>query len=143
VPDFDRGQTYRVQNAVYMYATVSQAKHAFPALSGSATRECFVTELEPYLKKSSNGKVKFGTPTSGQLSAPPVGDDSVAGRVTVPFTAAGLSFTLNFDLRFIRVSRGIQILGFIAAPGTFSTALESKLTRTAANRLKAELAGNP
>ena len=96
--------------------------------------------LEPILKKKSKGKVKFGTPTSRLLSAPPVGDDSVVGRVAVPVTAGGFSVTLNFNLRFVRVGRGIQILVFLAAPGTFNVALEGKLTRTATNRLKAELA---
>jgi hypothetical protein len=138
-PDFQKGQTDFVSNALYMYTTVSQAQHAFPALSGSATRECITEKLLPELRKG-NGKVKFGKATSGQVSAPPVGDDSVAGRVTVPYTVSGLSFNLNMDLRFVRVSRGIQILLFVVAPGTFSAALESKLTRTATNRLKAQLA---
>jgi hypothetical protein len=140
VPTFHKGDRDYVENEVYMYTTVSQAQHAFPELSGSATRECIAEKLLPVLRKHANGKVKFGQPTSGQVSAPPVGDDSVAGRVTVPFTVSGLSFSLNVDLRFVRVSRGIQILLLWTAPGTFSAALESKLTRTAVNRLKAQVA---
>ncbi len=62
------------------------------------------------------------------MSAPSVGDDSVAGRVTVPFTVGGLSFSLNMDLRFVRVDRGVQILLFWTAPGTFDETLEAKLT---------------
>ncbi len=139
MPEFHKGDSDYVEDEAYLYATVSQARHAFPALSGSATRECIAGKLLPVLRKNANG-VTFGEPTTGQVSAAPVGDDSVAGRVTVPFAASGLSFSLNIDLRFVRVSRGIQILLLWTAPGTFNAALESKLTRTATNRLKAQLA---
>ena len=141
-PQFQKGDSDYASDGVYIYATVAEAQQAFPALSGSATRECIANQLLPLLRKNADGKAKVEQPTSGQMSAPPVGDDSVAGRVTVPFTVEGLSFSLNVDLRFVRVDRGVHILLFWTAPGTFAETLEAKLTRTATNRLKAQLTGN-
>jgi hypothetical protein len=142
-PTFGKGETDAVENSVYIYATVAEAQRVFPGLSGSETRACIAHNTEKEVNKNATGSAKFGQATSGQLSAPPLGDESAAGRVTVPYTNAGLSFSLNIDLQFVRVSRGVQVLTFLTLPGTFDSTLEAKLTRTAANRLKAELAKSP
>lgn len=142
-PTFGKGETDAVENSVYIYATVAEAQRVFPGLSGSETRACIARSTEKEAKKNATENAKFGQATSGQLSAPPLGDESAAGRVTVPYTNASLSFSLNIDLQFVRVGRGVQVLTFLTLPGTFDSTLEAKLTRTAASRLKAELATSP
>jgi len=53
---FQKGDSDYAQNGVYIYATVAQAQQAFPAVSGSATRECIAKQLLPVLRKNANGK---------------------------------------------------------------------------------------
>jgi hypothetical protein len=139
-PEFDRGENDVVTNAVYIYPTVAEAQRGFSALSGSETRACLANSAEQAAKKSAPEGVKFGQASTGQLSARPIGDESTAGRVTIPYTVGIVSFTLSSDLQFVRVGRGIQVLSFITAPGTFDSGLKAKLTRTATDRLKAQLA---
>lgn len=142
-PTFGKGETDAVENSVYIYATVAEAQRVFPGLSGSETRACIAHNTEKEAKKAATENAKFGQASSGQLSAPALGDESAAGRVTVPYMVGSLTFSLNVDLQFVRVGRGVQVLTFLTLPGTFDSTLEAKLTRTAADRLKAELAKSP
>ena len=141
-PQFAKGSDDFVDNAVYVYPSVSAAQASFARLSGPSARLCIGKAFGTQLAKaaaSTPGKVTFGQPTSGVVSIPSVGDQSAAGRITIPYTASGLNLDAVIDLEFVRVDRGIQVLLFIGSSAAPDSALESNLTRTAADRLAAQL----
>ena len=142
-PQFAKGSDDFVDDVVYVYPSASAAQTSFAGLSSPTDRLCIGKALGDQLAKAaaSNGSTKatFGQPSSGALSISPVGDQSAAGRITIPYTVQGLNPDAVVDLVFVRVDRGIQILSFIGSAGAFDPTVESDLTRTAADRLAAQL----
>lgn len=132
-----------MDDVVYVYPSASEAQTSFAGLSGATDRLCIGKALGDQLAKaaesSSATKVTFGQPSAGALSISPVGDQSAAGRITIPYTVQGLNPDAVVDLVFVRVDRGIQILSFIGSADAFDPTVEADLTRTAANRLAAQL----
>ena len=55
-PNFNDGDTYSVQNGVYMYTTVSQAKRAFSALSSSVLESASSGCWSQYSRRRAKGK---------------------------------------------------------------------------------------
>jgi hypothetical protein len=141
-PQFAKGSDDFVDDAAYVYPSVSAAQASFARLSGPSARLCIGKAFGTQLAKaaaSTTGKVTFGQPTTAVLSIPSVGEQSAAGRITIPYAASGLNLDAVIDLGFVRVDRGIQVLLFIGSSGAPDAALESNLTGTAADRLAAEL----
>ncbi len=141
-PQFSKGSDDYVDDVAYVYPSVSAAQASFARLSGPSARLCIGKAFGTQLAKaaaSTPGKVTFGQPTTGVVSIPAFGDESAAGRITIPYTASGLKLDALIDLVFVRVDRGIQVLLFIGSSGALDSALESNLTRTAADRLAAQL----
>lgn len=142
-PQFAKASDDFVDDVVYVYPSASEAQTSFAGLSGATDRLCIGKALGDQLAKaaesSSATKVTFGQPSAGALSISPVGDQSAAGRITIPYTVQGLNPDAVVDLVFVRVDRGIQILSFIGSADAFDPTVEADLTRTAANRLAAQL----
>jgi hypothetical protein len=142
-PTFKQGDTDTVDDAVYVWASKAEAQRGFAQLSSQATRECMADYSKKEAEQGASGQAKFGAPESGQLSIPAAGEQSAAGRVSIPYTVSGLSLTLTLDVVFVRADRGVHILLVTDATGTPDSGLEAELTRTAAQRLQTELANNP
>ena len=87
---------------------VRRAERLPPTDSASARR--WATSSPRRRQSSSATKVTFGQPSAGSLSISTVGDQSAAGRITIPYTVQGLNPNAVVDLVFVRVDRGIQIL---------------------------------
>ena len=142
-PQFAKASDDFVDDVVYVYPSASEAQTSFAGLSGATDRLCIGKALGDQLAKaaesSSATKVTFGHPSAGALSISPVGDQSAAGRITIPYTVQGLNPDAVVDLVFVRVDRGIQILSFIGSADAFDPTVEADLTRAAANRLAAQL----
>jgi hypothetical protein len=136
-PDFVTGDSTQVSSTVYIFSDISSAKRAFDQLSGASTRRCIAHASAKYFAGKGKTKgVKVGQITSGQLSMPAVGDESVLGRVTIPITANGLSIDIYLDLVFAREGRGGAVLLFLDTVTPFDEALRNQLSRTLAGRLR-------
>jgi hypothetical protein len=139
-PQFTMGDTDGAQNATYVFPSEAGAQQAFQLASSAELRACLAHAFAKALRQATSGQAQFGAPETGQLSIPAAGDESSAGRVTIPYTASGISFSFNADIELVRVGRGLQLLAFYSADGTPDSDLEAQLTKTAADRLQTALA---
>ena len=108
-PPVREGSDDFVDDAAYVYPSVSAAQASFAQLSGPSARLCIGKAFGIQLAKaaaSTTGKVTFGQPTTAVVSAPAVGDQSAAGRITIPYAASGLNLDAVIDLGFVRVNLG-------------------------------------
>lgn len=73
-----------------------------PACYGDAVRSAIAEGLAT---EGAPDGVEFGDPTFERLSFPSLGDESVAFRATVPFSARGVDVELYIDYTVVRVGR--------------------------------------
>ena len=142
-PQFAQGSGDFVDDVVYVYPTVAGAQTSFARLSAPTTRLCMANALRRKLPAAATsqqgGKITFGQPSAGSLSFSTPGDESAAGRITIPYTVNGQNSEVAVDVAFVRVDRGIQIVVFLGSAGALDTSVESSLTREAVDRLAAAL----
>lgn len=133
-PDFDKGDS-EVSNTVYLYSDETKAKAAFEGLTNQDTRKCVGKKARDGIDDSvKDSDAKIQGETTSELNVPPVGSDSAASRVTVPYKAI-LDSEVDFDLIVVRVGRGISVVTAANDGGPFDDDQRDELIGISARRL--------
>jgi hypothetical protein len=145
-PDFSTNDSTQATNTIYLYADEGAAHIAFSRLTDRDTRVCIGKELGKNFEKQSKSKgpgqsdsAEVGTPSTGELSIKPLGDERAAGRVTLPVSAQGQNVDVILDLIFVRAGRGMAIMIFVDVLSPFDEDLRADLTGKVVRRLTADV----
>lgn len=127
-------------DALYIDSDTATAQRSFAALTSHGTIACLARRVRRAVIDSTRGTgVTVGTVKTRSLGSPPVGNDSLAIRLTVSVSALGAKLTADADVVFVRVARGIEIFSLARIGGPFDPGLEPQLVRTGVGRLAADL----
>lgn len=123
---------------MYVYADDAQASEHFTALTSQAARVCMGKSLGEGLAEEVEGKAEIGKVTTSQLAVDPVGEDSAAGRMTIPISDpdTGVGADVNIELIVVRQDRAISLVTLAESYSTFDDDLREELVSTSARRLK-------
>ena len=110
----------------------AMAVSAFKRVAVDKLAACFSSSL----KQRSNGDLKVKNVNWGRLSFPQLGDRSAAYRIDIEIVTKDLSPTAYFDLVFIERKRVLGLLLFVDVFMSFHEALEVRLSRAVAQRMK-------
>ena len=142
-PQFSRGNSRAARSAysaTYVYSDTAKATHWFGELTSLDTRACLGRFLRAGLIKNLDSqRVSVGPVRAGELPVAPVGDQATATRFIIRVSSRELTVDANADLVFVRVGHGVLIFTFAGVGSPFDTALEARLVKTVANRLRADV----
>jgi hypothetical protein len=144
-PDFSDSNGDTVSSGVNYLATASQAQAEISVLESSKFPSCFTTAVNEVFtyevnNPSSTGStlpagLTIGHATVAQMSFPSYGNQSIAYRVTVPFTYDGLSPDAYFDIVAVQMGRALAGLTFQSTITAFDSSMEEQLTSIVVGRL--------
>jgi hypothetical protein len=144
-PDFSDSNGDTASSGVNYLAVASQAQADMKALTGSRFPSCFTTAVNAILNyelnnPSSTGStlpagVSFGQASVAQMSFQSYGNQSIAYRVTVPFSYEGLNPDAYFDIVAVQEGRALAGLFFESTATPFDSSMEEQLTATVVGRL--------
>ena len=131
---------YSAYSATYVYSDTNRATHWFGELTSLDTRACLGRFLRAGLIKNLDSqRVSVGPVRAGELPVAPVGDQATATRFIIRVSSRELTVDANADLVFVRVGHGVLIFTLAGVGSPFDTALEARLVKTVANRLRADV----
>lgn len=129
-----------VSNTVYVYSDEGQARAAFSNLVSRDTRVCLGKEFRDVIDENvEDDDAKIQDASTSELNITPVGSESAAARITIPYKAI-LDSELNADLVFVRVGRAVSLVIAFDDGSTFDDDLRGELVGVAARRLDKQLA---
>jgi hypothetical protein len=139
-PQFTRGSTRSAYSATYLYSDTTKATHWFGELTSRDTRACLGRFLRAGLIANlGSPRVSIGPVHAGGLPVAPVGDQAEASRFIIHVASRELSVDAAADVVFVRVGHATLIFTFGGVGSPFEPALEARLVKTVAERLRADV----
>jgi len=136
-PIFVEGQTVEIEQAVYIYASEDAAESHFAALATGSVRACSAEYIADRLAENVS-TAEFKEETTSELAVAPVGSESAAFRVTIPYTSEFFDGEVVVDAVLVRVGRGLFLLTTLREVGPPDDEQRNKLVAVAAQRLDRE-----
>jgi hypothetical protein len=107
--DFTSADDEEIRVGVAFTPSPAVAHRAFEILNDDAVPRCFGEAVRATSAEGLPEGVEVGDATFNRLSFAPLGDESLAFRLTLPMSAEGFDVDLFFDWVFVRVGRiGIE-----------------------------------
>ncbi|MBV9663521.1 MAG: hypothetical protein JOZ37_06110, partial [Actinobacteria bacterium] len=110
------------------------AKQVIEAFKGAKFSDCLKQSIDKEITNQASGAATVGEPKIESLPAPS-GADGAAFRMTVPFSAIGLSTTLYVDISVLRKGRAVVTLSTSNGDAPFDSALKGELTSKLISRM--------
>jgi hypothetical protein len=143
-PSFGDSNNDTVASGADYLATASQAQSEMSVFTSSRFQSCMTTAMNALLNYELNNAgsgstlpagVSFGQATVSQMSFQTYGDQSVAYRVTVPFSYKGLNPDVYVDIVAVQKGRALAALFFESTGTPFESSMEEQLTSVVVGRL--------
>jgi hypothetical protein len=138
-----------IGNSIIVRPTQEAAVSYFSVFNAPNTASCLTSSVRKVfskaLSRAEHGRklpagVEVGSPTVERMSFPPVGEQSVAYRIGIPFSAAGINLTYTLDAVVVRVGRADASLTFTSTTSSpIATSIEQQLTSLTVRRLNQAL----
>jgi hypothetical protein len=142
--DFSRDNA-TADSGLRVEPTVDSAEKTFSAVKSPKMRECGRQAAETAIRDSfehpAEGEeppegLQLGEVTVGNLAVPTSGDDTVALRITVNFSAQNIPFKSVLDVIYVRLGRSIASLNFTDVDTPFDQEIETALVTAVTGRMQ-------
>lgn len=140
-PDFNSpDDTNATVSETVSIDTAPRVNSGFAVLRSPRLPGCFDSLVGPYLKQElakdpSTASASLGQVSTGQLSFPQLGEDSVAFRSTIPFSIQGQTASVYIDVVFARSRNAVMQLSFEDVLSPFDTVTAEHIARRAYRKL--------
>jgi hypothetical protein len=104
-----------VDHAVLVFADEETAQRSLERIAGDETRSCVRDTFEDRIEEQVQGEdeTEIGTATVGRLNAEPLGADTQAFRVSIPYDEYGFEQSVVAEIIATRVDRALSIATLI------------------------------
>lgn len=133
-PNFAKGTFTQVSSEVRFAKTEAVAKQVLETFKTNRFPDCLKQSIDKQIKQEASGAGTVGELKIESLPAPS-GADGAAFRISVPFSAMGLSTTLFIDVTQLRKGRALVTLSTSNGDAAFDSGLKGELTAKLISRI--------